>query len=263
MSDLVLRREPEALVADARGWLADLRADPDDIRRLMRAGAVVEAMQMAAKRAGESEEMELAYAEAARHADRRLGQLLTEGRANGVFAQQAQGRGKTVDAPTVSQLGIDKNHAADAVWFAAPEDDEWITIIDEARSEANLSRASIRRLTKAIAEMSDEELALRKRLMNGETIVVSYRGDGHQHLITFAEFHDLVVRIDRRSSWGNPFEMPDDGDRATVIASFEHHYLPHKPALLDRMPELRGKALACWCAPEPCHGDVLKRLAES
>jgi hypothetical protein len=24
------------------------------------------------------------------------------------------------------------------------------------------------------------------------------------------------------------------------------------------LPELRGKVLACWCAPEPCRGDVLK-----
>jgi hypothetical protein len=25
--------------------------------------------------------------------------------------------------------------------------------------------------------------------------------------------------------------------------------------------ELRGKDLVCWCAPKPCHGDVLLRLA--
>ncbi|HEY1865170.1 MAG TPA: DUF4326 domain-containing protein [Roseiarcus sp.] len=26
---------------------------------------------------------------------------------------------------------------------------------------------------------------------------------------------------------------------------------------------MRGKDLACWCAPKPCHGDVLLRRANS
>ena len=33
--------------------------------------------------------------------------------------------------------------------------------------------------------------------------------------------------------------------------------------LLDRLGELRGKALGCWCAPERCHGDVLAQLANA
>jgi hypothetical protein len=28
------------------------------------------------------------------------------------------------------------------------------------------------------------------------------------------------------------------------------------------VPELRGRTLACWCAPELCHGDVLAELAD-
>ena len=32
--------------------------------------------------------------------------------------------------------------------------------------------------------------------------------------------------------------------------------------VLARLPELRGKDLACWCSPDsPCHGDVLIELA--
>jgi len=31
--------------------------------------------------------------------------------------------------------------------------------------------------------------------------------------------------------------------------------------VLERIPLLKGKVLGCWCAPEPCHGDVLKELA--
>src|SRR5262245_13801425 len=64
-----------------------------------------------------------------------------------------------------------------------------------------------------------------------------------------------------RSPWANPYSTPRHGDRATVIAKFEA-WLRGQPALLARLPELRGKRLVCWCAPEqPCHGDVLARLA--
>jgi hypothetical protein len=33
--------------------------------------------------------------------------------------------------------------------------------------------------------------------------------------------------------------------------------------LIAALPELRGKRLGCWCAPHPCHGDLLKGLANT
>lgn len=107
---------------------------------------------------------------------------------------------------------------------------------------------------------TDDEHVLHKQLAAGETVVVSLRH--HQRLIAWAEPRGLYERIDRRGPWGNPFELPADGDRDTVIANYENHYLPYKPSLLDRLHELKGKALGCWCAPEPCHGDVLKNGAD-
>lgn len=107
---------------------------------------------------------------------------------------------------------------------------------------------------------TDDERTLHKSLTAGETVVVSLRH--HQRLIGWAERRGLYERIDRRTPWGNPFELPADGDRDTVIANYEHHYLPYKPSLLDRLHELKGKALGCWCAPEPCHGDILKNGAD-
>lgn len=109
---------------------------------------------------------------------------------------------------------------------------------------------------------SEEELALRRQMENGETVVVSLRGL-HANLIAWAETEGLYVRIDRRTDWGNPFEMPDDGGRDEVILKYRNYYLPYKILLQARLPELAGKALGCWCAPEPCHGDVLKMVAES
>jgi len=70
-----------------------------------------------------------------------------------------------------------------------------------------------------------------------------------------------AVRIDRRTKWGNPFVIGQHGDRASVIARYEAR-LRTRPDLLKALSELRGKDLVCWCAPLPCHGDVLLRMAE-
>lgn len=111
------------------------------------------------------------------------------------------------------------------------------------------------------ASWSDDERALLKQLRAGEIVIVSMRGV-HANLIEWADSAGLYVRIDRRTAWGNPFETPDDGDRETVIRNYAEHYLPHKPSLLSRLDELHGKALGCWCAPEACHGDVLKEASD-
>lgn len=34
-------------------------------------------------------------------------------------------------------------------------------------------------------------------------------------------------------------------------------------AVLEALPSLRGRRLGCFCAPLPCHGDVLAELAEA
>jgi len=73
----------------------------------------------------------------------------------------------------------------------------------------------------------------------------------------WAEANGRAVRIDRRTPWGNPFEIPADGDRMAVIAAYRDHYLPNKRSLLRGIEQLRGKILGCWCAPLPCHGHAL------
>ena len=66
-----------------------------------------------------------------------------------------------------------------------------------------------------------------------------------------------------KSRWGNPFMVRRNAtreQRADVIAMYRR-WLLQQPALLAALPELRGKDLMCWCAPEACHGDVLLELA--
>ena len=66
-----------------------------------------------------------------------------------------------------------------------------------------------------------------------------------------------------RSPWHNPFKIGRDGTAEVVAAKYERYLIEERPDLVARLPELRGKTLACWCKPGPCHGDVLARLAEA
>ncbi|VUD72973.1 hypothetical protein MET9862_03582 [Methylobacterium symbioticum] len=71
-----------------------------------------------------------------------------------------------------------------------------------------------------------------------------------------------AVYIGRGSKWGNPFVIGRDSDRATVIAKHER-WLADRHDLLRALDELRKRDLVCFCAPLPCHGDLLRRLANA
>ena len=68
------------------------------------------------------------------------------------------------------------------------------------------------------------------------------------------------VYIGRPSKWGNPFTIGSDGTREEVIEKYKRYLLMNRD-LLDSLPELCGKVLGCWCHPQPCHGDLLAKLA--
>ena len=112
--------------------------------------------------------------------------------------------------------------------------------------------------------MTEDERRRMAIVEAGGTVVAhmprkSARGD--VVLIAWAQQTGRYVRIDRKTDWGNPFEIPKHGNRDQVCDAYAEH-LAASPDLLARLPELRGKVLGCWCYPERCHGDeIIKRLA--
>lgn len=68
------------------------------------------------------------------------------------------------------------------------------------------------------------------------------------------------VYIARPSKWGNPYRIGEDGSRHEVIAKYLQ-WLIGNAFLMGSLKELVGKDLVCYCAPKPCHGDVLLELA--
>lgn len=68
------------------------------------------------------------------------------------------------------------------------------------------------------------------------------------------------IYIGRPSIWGNPYEIGRDGTRAEVVEKYDR-WIKTQPELIAKLEELKGKTLGCWCAPLPCHGDILMELA--
>ena len=80
--------------------------------------------------------------------------------------------------------------------------------------------------------------------------------------------YDVYIGRSRAGNvWGNPFShLP--GSLAEFKVAYDEvlpryeAWLRAQPQLVERARmELRGKRLGCWCAPKPCHGDILARIA--
>jgi hypothetical protein len=78
-----------------------------------------------------------------------------------------------------------------------------------------------------------------------------------------------AVNCARPGKWGNPFIEEYNGAEfavSTFRAMLMRETPPcgFRPRINDMQKELKGKNLACWCAPdEPCHADVLLELANT
>lgn len=77
------------------------------------------------------------------------------------------------------------------------------------------------------------------------------------------------VYIGRPSKWGNPFShqpLPNTvqvASRLKAIDAYEDWIRNGEGRhLLNDLHELEGKTIACWCHPQPCHGNVLLKLLE-
>lgn len=97
-------------------------------------------------------------------------------------------------------------------------------------------------------------------------------GDAPIQIVHVSEEHD--VYIGRGSIWGNPYSHKDGTlakykvrSRDEAIELYERYITSGDGKfLLDRLEELRGKRLACFCKysgkGKKCHGDILKKIVE-
>ena len=69
------------------------------------------------------------------------------------------------------------------------------------------------------------------------------------------------IFIGRPSKWGNPFIIGVHGNRKEVVRQYQL-WLAENEKLLEALPELFGKRIACFCAPSLCHGHILRFACE-
>lgn len=61
------------------------------------------------------------------------------------------------------------------------------------------------------------------------------------------------------SKWGNPFKVDQDMSVEKSLQLYEAHL--HKSGLIDKISELKGLNLGCFCDQDaPCHAKILARL---
>ena len=71
-----------------------------------------------------------------------------------------------------------------------------------------------------------------------------------------------AVYVGRPSKWGNPFTVAIHGRKKAVDHYRTYIYGPRQAPIREAMKkELRGKDLICWCAPDPCHADIILEIA--
>lgn len=131
--------------------------------------------------------------------------------------------------------------------------------------------------------------------MSDATTVISVRGKDRDALLADPAFLYIGRGVYRGklnwkgSDWANPFAVGskrhaairilgrdiDSEPRAETLGvelclRFYSAWLRERSGLTERLPELRGRVLGCWCAcwspgdpPIPCHGWVLATRADA
>jgi hypothetical protein len=88
-----------------------------------------------------------------------------------------------------------------------------------------------------------------------------------------------TLKVDRTTKWSNPFIVGKHGTRAECVdmhaklmagylcISVDHECIEAQRAHLAYVKanrrHLKGKNLACWCPPGPCHADILLKVRHS
>lgn len=119
---------------------------------------------------------------------------------------------------------------------------------------------------------STDERHRAEALLAGATVPVNVRRGGpHRHLVPWLVDTGRIVYVGHagpRHAWpesdfANPFVREARADRDRMLRRYAE-WLDGQPSLLARLRagELTGRALGCWCAPQPCHADVLAERAD-
>jgi hypothetical protein len=75
-------------------------------------------------------------------------------------------------------------------------------------------------------------------------------------------------KIDRSTILGNPFRLKKDGGKYTREESVVMYAMmfgvsvKHSEPFREEVVDCIGEELGCWCYPEACHGDVIRKFCD-
>lgn len=90
-------------------------------------------------------------------------------------------------------------------------------------------------------------------MKNPEHVYIGRRG------AVFLNINGAKQRFPEKSSeWANPFTVKKHGDRCLEL--YEEWLIDKlEKDGTDELKKLKNKVLGCWCYPNKCHGDILKK----
>lgn len=261
-----------ALREQAANQLAEIRNIESGVEYLSK----VKGIEAWARAEKQDAQMMTLIAEQKLRTQRILGQLIKQGQDNGEVATRGGDRKSNSNSKSLKLEDIGVTHDQSKTYqdIASIPEPEFNKFIETKKAEveqkaAELTTAGMLRFKKELDAAkrfetqdpwSAEERDLLERIKAGEAVAVNQKT--MKNLCQWAQENKLLVRVDRFSDWGNPFELPADGDRDEVCDAYEV-YFPLKRSLHAKIKDLKGKALGCWCHPERCHAHFLAHLTNA
>ncbi len=84
-------------------------------------------------------------------------------------------------------------------------------------------------------------------------------------IVNINKTDDWDIYIGRPSIFGNPYSVEKYG-REEAISKFDAYFtmrLLTDDDFRAKVGALKGKRLACFCKPLPCHGDIIKEYLDN
>lgn len=66
--------------------------------------------------------------------------------------------------------------------------------------------------------------------------------------------------------FGNPFKLEKGEPRGSTLVKYEEYFLKrmlNDAEFKERVLSLKGKTLGCFCKPNECHGDIIKKYLDN
>lgn len=99
--------------------------------------------------------------------------------------------------------------------------------------------------------------------------IKTYKLTDYAHQSVVYEYVGRAMPKRPGSPLGNPYKLRFECDRPKILARYEYWLRERLKSDTPQRREIERLAdhsenlvLLCWCAPEKCHGDVVKRIIE-